>query len=343
MDHDAFVLAAGFGTRLQPLTHHRPKPLVPVCGVPMLAYALALCARHDLRRVVVNAHHLADQIGAWHGRQLTDHGPVDVHVAVEAPEILGTGGGLRAVRDRLAPAFAVVNADVLSNVDLTALRAAVRPGGAAMALRPHEADRFGHVSADASDTVVELVDLAAATPHGDVRRDTHFTGLHALHRDALDLVPDGPACIVRTAYRALVPQRRVAALRHAGTWLDVGDPAAYLAANLAVLTTHLALPLDPTAHAAWARLARGAVGEVPDGVEVVGTAWVGPGADVGRGVVLHDSVVGPGAVVPDGTRLTRCVVWDGVVIPAGTWRDGLFFGRPGVSDWLHVPTVTRQA
>ncbi|MBW2255743.1 MAG: NTP transferase domain-containing protein [Deltaproteobacteria bacterium] len=64
---DAFILAAGFGTRLRPLTHHRPKPLLPVCGVPMLAYTLALCHRHGLRDVVVNAHHLADQLRPWEG------------------------------------------------------------------------------------------------------------------------------------------------------------------------------------------------------------------------------------------------------------------------------------
>src|SRR4029079_14056952 len=55
---NAFVLAAGLGTRMRPLTEHRPKPLVPVCGVPLLAYSLALCARHGLRDVVVNAHWL---------------------------------------------------------------------------------------------------------------------------------------------------------------------------------------------------------------------------------------------------------------------------------------------
>ena len=68
--HQAFVLAAGFGTRLRPLTTLKPKPLVPVCGVPMLSYALALCARHGLSPVVVNAHHLADQLRPWAGRSV---------------------------------------------------------------------------------------------------------------------------------------------------------------------------------------------------------------------------------------------------------------------------------
>src|SRR5690606_10371433 len=139
---------------------------------------------------------------------------------IETPAILGTGGGLRFARGHLAERFAVVNADVLTDVDLRALLDLVPAGGAAMALRPHAADaaRYGVVAADATGTVVRLADVASASPAGVVRDDTHFTGLHALDRSTLALVPDGEACVVRTAYRALVPQRRVRALRHTGTW-----------------------------------------------------------------------------------------------------------------------------
>lgn len=323
MSRTGFVLAAGLGTRLRPLTEHRPKPLVPVAGVPMLAYALALCARHGMDRVVVNAHHLAEQILPWTGLREG----VDVAVAVEAPEILGTGGGLRAVRHHLAERFVVVNADVLSDVDLAALRDAVPPGGAAMALRPHAEDaaRYGVVAADATGTVVRLARVAQAEAEGPVALDTHFTGLHALDRSTLERVPDGFACIVRTAYAELVPERRVRGLRHPGTWLDVGDPAAYLAANRAVLDG-AAVPLDPfprAAHAVRPGRVHGDASGFP-GLSVDGTAWIGPGARLGRGVRLEASVVGHGASVPADTRLRRCVVWDGADVPPGDHADTIF-------------------
>jgi len=213
---DAFILAAGFGTRLRPLTNHRPKPLVPVCGIPMLTYALALCHRHGLREVVVNAHHLGEKLRQWEGL----HEGVRVSLSIEEPEILGTAGGLKLVADRLAPTFVVVNGDVLTDVDLHTLRALVPPDGGAMALRPRGADRYGVVAADATSTVVELVDVARATPVGEVDRTTHFTGVHALARSTLGLVPEGYACVVRTVYQALVPGRSVRALHHDGLWLD---------------------------------------------------------------------------------------------------------------------------
>ncbi len=317
--YDAFVLAAGLGTRLRPLTAHRPKPLVPVCGVPMLAYSLALCAKHDLRRVVVNAHWLWEQIAAWEG----DHEGVRVAVAVELPEILGTGGGLRAVRHDLKPRFVVVNADVINDVDLTRLIGAVPPGGAAMALRSDaEASRYGIVAADAAGRVAELVQVAKSEPEGAVERSTHFTGIHAMDREALELVPDGFACIVRTAYRRLVPERKVAAIRHPGVWLDIGDVPAYLEANLAVLDGGLRLPLDPFERAAWARTASGEHGNSRTiaGITVEGPAWIGPAANLGYGSRLKRTIVGAGARIPPGTVLEDCVVWDGVDVPEGIHR-----------------------
>lgn len=321
MNRPAFVLAAGLGTRLQPLTLHRPKPLVPVCGVPMLAYALALCHRHGLDRVVVNAHHLAEQLQVWEGV----HEGVDVRISVESPEILGTGGGLKLAAPHLAERVAVVNADVLCDVDLRALLDAVPDGGAALSLRPHEVEVYGPVLADSTGTIVKLRHHASTDPVGDVADDTHFTGIHALHRSVLGRVPEGFACIVRSAYKQMVGERRLRGVRHEGLWLDVGDPAAYLSANLAVLTTAVPLPLDPFPRAAFATGPRGQVGQCPPGVTVTGSAWVGAEAALGRGVVLQDTVIGERALVAPGAELTRCVVWDGARVPAGSWRNAIFF------------------
>lgn len=332
MPHTAFVLAAGFGTRLRPLTDHRPKPLVPVCGVPMLAYALALCARHGLDDVVVNAHWLAGALWPWAG----EREGVRVRVVVEAPEILGTGGGLKAVAASLAPRVAVVNADVLCDVDLGALLAAVPVGGAAMAVRPSpEVERYGVVAADADGRVVRMrhVEVPGTAP---IARDAHGTGLHALDRDVLARLPDGFCDIVGDAYLDLVREGRIHAVRHPGTWLDVGDPAAYLDANLRVLDGDVAVPLDPHARAAFSRDAAGrtvgeapgeAHGGAPGKARLVGPVWIGAGARV-EGARVERSVVGDGARVAPGARLRRCVVWDGAEVPPGE-HEGVVFHDGG--------------
>ncbi len=324
--YDVFVLAAGLGTRMRPLTEHVPKPLVPICGVPLLSWNLALCARHGLRHVVVNAHWLSDQVEAWAG----EHEGVSVAVSTELPDILGTGGGLKKVAADLAEQFVVLNGDVLHDVDLRALLDAVRPGGGAMALRPdaEAAPRYGVVAADESGTVVALTSLASAPAEGAVARDTHFTGIHALDRAALARVPEGFACIVRTAYTELVPERRVGAIRYGGPWLDAGDPAAYLDANLQVLLGRVRGALDPFARAGFAIDASGATRGDPslvDGVDVRGPVWVGPGAQLAPGVVLERAVVGAGASVEPGASLRDTVVWDGVSAPSERHERAIVF------------------
>lgn len=320
MTATAFVLAAGLGTRLRPLTEHLPKPLVPVCGVPLLSWSLALAARHGLTEVVVNGHWLAEELEPWEG----EHEGVVVRLSIERPDILGTGGGLKAVEDQLAEQFVVLNGDVLHTVDLTELLKAVPPGGAAMALRPdpEQAPRYGIVAADASGTVTRLTSLASAPAEGAVREDTHFTGIHALDRRALALVPEGFACVVRSAYVGLVPKRNVGSIRYDGPWLDCGDPEAYLQTNLSVLRGEVVGALDPFARAAYARGPSGDVGDpgLLDGVEVAGHVWIGAGAQVGRGACLEDCVIGAGAVVEPGVRLARSVVWDGVKVQGSAER-----------------------
>lgn len=316
--YQAFVLAAGLGTRMRPLTEHRPKPLVPVCGVPLLSYSLALCARHGLREVVLNAHWLAEQVEMWTG----EHEGVHVSVSTERPDVLGTGGGLRKVASLLAPRFVVLNGDVLHNTDLTALLAVLPDGGAAMTLRrdPENAPRYGIVAQDSAGHIVELTTVARAEPQGAVDRTTHFTGIHAMTTDALQLVPaSGFACVVRTAYRSLVPEHKVTALLADGPWLDAGDPESYLDANLQVLSGRHVLPLDPFARAAFARTGDGRTfGDrtAAGGAEIRGACWIGHGAKLGEGVTLRDTIIGEDAAVADGADLDRVVVWDGLVAPA---------------------------
>lgn len=214
----AFVLAAGLGTRLRPLTLHTPKPLLPVEGRAMLDHVLALLRAHGHHEVVVNAHWLSEQIVAWAADR------PGVSVSVE-PTILGTGGGLRAARERLAERFVVVNGDILCDVDLSRLWAEDAP--AVMALRPQSTPVHTGVGL-LRDPVGEAgVVTGIRGVVGTSTDDLHFTGVHVLRRDVLDLVPPGEQCVIRTAYRALIPDGHVRGVVHTGRWTDIGTVPEY--------------------------------------------------------------------------------------------------------------------
>ncbi len=117
----AFVLGAGLGTRLRPLTNHCPKPLIPVGGHPLITWAFRhLAGELGIDRLVVNTHHLAGEFtkvfpdGEWNG--------MPVHFRHE-PTLLDTGGGLANVRDLLPPgeSIALYNGDILCDAPLAPL------------------------------------------------------------------------------------------------------------------------------------------------------------------------------------------------------------------------------
>jgi len=286
-----------------------------------LDQSVALLRKHGIQQAVVNAHHLPDAIDAW-----ADSCDMELHVSVESPQILGTGGGLVHAVEHLADSFVILNGDVACDVDLGALFMGLTGSLATMVLRVRApGERYGLIGTDAQERVVDLVGLARAEPEGDVRKDRHFTGIHGMRREALELIPNQQACVIRTAYQALVPDRQVAAQHHAGLWLDLGDPARYLRANRMVLRDEVDLPLHPWDMVSFGiRLSGREVGqksevEIHPSSALVGPIWMGPGASVGANVRLGSEVVlGAGCRVGAGARLRRCVVWDGAEVPPET-------------------------
>ena len=129
----AVVLAAGFGTRLRPLTLSRPKPLLPVMGEPMLGRILDMLVAWGVEEIKVNAHYLADQVEAFVREYQGDAaGAKGVSITVSREEaILGTGGVLRPLRAWIADdPFWLVNGDiVIEDLDPEPIEEAFEKGG----------------------------------------------------------------------------------------------------------------------------------------------------------------------------------------------------------------------
>jgi mannose-1-phosphate guanylyltransferase len=177
----AFLLAAGLGTRLRPITESTPKCLLPIGGTPLVDLWLNALAESGVDEVLVNAHHLAHLVRA----HLTARaGPPLVHL-VEEPQLLGSAGTLRANRDFVAgePMFLAVNADNLTDFDLHLLIDAHRAGGAIATLALFRAARpceCGVVEVE-DGRVVGYVEKPA-----DPSSDLANAGMYAFHPCVLD-------------------------------------------------------------------------------------------------------------------------------------------------------------
>ena len=114
----AFLLAAGLGTRLRPLTNDLPKCLVPIHGKPLLSYWIELMEKHHITQVLINLHHLPEQVKNFIQNYPS---PSITFQLYDEPELLGSGGTLRENKDfvRAEKDFFILYADNLTNINLT--------------------------------------------------------------------------------------------------------------------------------------------------------------------------------------------------------------------------------
>lgn len=229
----AMVLAAGRGTRLAPLTHTTPKPLVPVAGRPFLEHILDFLRAGGIREVVLNLHHLGRAI-EQHLGDGTRFG-LTVRYSWENP-ILDTGGGIKHAESLLAgEPFVVLNGDSLLELRLQEVveHHLTQGAVATLVVRPDpEAARYGLVELDADDRVRRVVGL----PRGEVPdglRGFMFPGLHVFQPGIFQWMEAGVACsVMRVTYpRLLAAGVRVAGFVTRARWINIDTPAALAAAD----------------------------------------------------------------------------------------------------------------
>ena len=273
------VLAAGYGTRLRPLTDERPKPLVPIGDRPLIHHLAERLRDAGIVRLVVNSHHHAD---AFRGAEI-DALPLQP-VVLHEPEILGTAGGVHNACEALGPGDVLVwNGDILADVDIAALGLIHAQQQTAATLAVCEAaEQPGTIGLDAEGKVVRL----RAERYGVEVRSADFVGIQVLAAGLrAKLPPQG--CLVADLYQpALREGARVIAASVVRRWQDVGTPAAYLEANLRWLDDQ----------------GQG--------------SFIGPGARLDALVSVDRSVVGRGAAVSGSGLLRRVVAWPGAHVQA---------------------------
>ncbi|WP_298259063.1 nucleotidyltransferase family protein [uncultured Litoreibacter sp.] len=209
----AMVFAAGFGTRMGALTQSRPKPLIEVAGRALLDHALDVVRDAEVR-AVVNAHYKSDMVAAHLNTR------PNVELLVETPDILDTGGGLKAALPHLGsdPVFTLNSDAVWAGPNpLDCLRNAWQPErmGALLLLVPL-ARTVGYTRAG----------NFAVDNEGRLTRDTNglvYTGAQILHTDGLAQITETQFSLNRL-WDQMLPSKQVYGVEYSGYWADVGTP-----------------------------------------------------------------------------------------------------------------------
>lgn len=293
----AMILAAGFGTRLFPLTIDRTKPAIPFLGKPLVGYVAEYIAKFGFEDVVVNLHHQPESVkkalgdGAAFG--------VKIHYTIEEPEILGTAGALDHARFLLEDdTFLIINGKIITDIDISAAIETHKKSDAlaTMVLKPnYNHERFTIVETEGDSitgfgdfpkllTVDQLSNLESqpSTP-------LMFTGIHILEPRVFDYIPRGVySDIVPTFYNPAIKNgERIVAHVADGNWFELSTIPRYLDISMAMLD-----------------------GQTEKLIK-------GENCQISNAATVKDSVIWDDVTIADGAELYRTIIADGVRIKSG--------------------------
>jgi mannose-1-phosphate guanylyltransferase len=323
---DAMIVAGGQGTRLRPLTDTTYKPLIEFCGRPFLEGVMDRLATAGITRVwlVVGAdtepfERALQEPAAALGMQL---------VCVPEPEPLDTAGGVRSVADQVDGAFLVLNGDVLTDVDFTAVVTAHQRSGAEATIvltRVEDTSTFG-VCVREGTRVVEFVEKP---PPGTLAgQDAVNAGTYVLTPEVFDGYGPGRLSFERQVFPDLLARGgHIEGFVWEGVWADLGTPDRYREGIRLALDGALDWPpvTEVPERSPGVRVHPDA--DVADDATLAAPVLVCEGAVVGAGATVGPySVVGVGAEVHAGASLHHAVLFKDAVFGADVTATGLLAG-----------------
>jgi mannose-1-phosphate guanylyltransferase len=299
----AMLLCAGLSTRLGKLGAECPKPLLPVCGIPILHYGITNLVAHGVRDLVVNTHHRADLIR----EALGDGSRFGARIQYShEPAILGTGGGLKHALPLLDPdsrdePFISINGKLIFDLDVTALLDAYHRAGDIRGMmvvqRVPDAKQWGAVDVRFDERGPFVVNVLGDGEH-------MFCGVHVTRPSVMARLPDGESDSIRQGYLPWMHAgERVAAYEHTGGYFaEHSTPERYIESSWALMAgarlrhpPGTATGIDPSA-------------QVDRTATIVGPVKICAGAVVAPGIT-----VGPNVVIGARARVSRSleqtIVW----------------------------------
>jgi NDP-sugar pyrophosphorylase family protein len=322
----AYIMAAGLGTRLYPLTGLTSKPMVPILNRPVMEHLLNLLHRHGVFEAAANLHYHPDKIRRYFGDGSAFG--VDLRYNLER-ELLGTAGGASAFREFLGGGtFIVVSGDGLTDIDLTAFVAAHRRNGGIASLAVQQVgdpSLYGVVVHDAGGRITGFQEKPAA---GDALSDLCNCGIYAFEPAIFDYVPAGVFVdwakdVFPALLAADVPFYR---WRLESYWNDVGNIEQYRLSNFDALLGRVKLDVPGRQIQPGVWVGQGT--QIDPGVRIEAPVLIGAGCLIeSEAELIGPLIIGDGCVIERGAVLEGMINWEGVRTGRGSQLAGSILGR----------------
>lgn len=335
----AVILVGGQATRLRPLTVNTPKAIVPVLNTPFLEHVFRHLRRHRVTDIVLAQHHLAGPIEDYLGDG-SRFGVRVTYVIEDSPA--GTAGAVKNVEKHLDEAFLVMNGDIFTDLDITAMVELHRLRGAkaTIALTPVEdPTAYGLIETDVRGRVTRFLEKP---DWREVTTNMINAGTYVLEPDVLAQVPPGThVSIERETFPLLLDSGQpVYAYSSSGYWMDMGTPEKYLQLHRDLLGGRSrwyspATPdevrigeqchVDPSAEIKGPVIVGDGCSVGPE-VKLVGPVVIGSGCSVGEGSIVEDSVLWWQVSVGERVTVRSSVVANNCRLDSGSHVDGSVLG-----------------
>ncbi|EKD26035.1 MAG: nucleotidyltransferase family protein [uncultured bacterium] len=233
MIQTAFILAAGFGTRLQPWTFQFPKPMLTILNKPVILWHIDNLIKNGIKNIIINSHHLKYKLKSlvefyvYEKLQLED---LKLTI-LEEGQILGTGGPLYAVKDFVnEDNFFVINSDVIYQINLHDCAGfhVSHKQISTMIVRNSDKKELNQVYTDSHQNIIRVAEISFDNSK-QYSKINAFTGIHVINKKIFEYVEkDKFQCIIRNVYKSAASNGCIIKAFHSNEyWIDIGDIQSY--------------------------------------------------------------------------------------------------------------------
>ncbi|MBU1975066.1 MAG: nucleotidyltransferase family protein [Nanoarchaeota archaeon] len=219
----AVILAGGKGTRLKPITHEIPKPLVLVQGKPVLEYNIELMRMYDIRNIIISIGYRGDKIKEYFG----DGRKLGVNITyVEEKEPLGTAGPLKLAEHLLTDSFVLCNGDELKDINLHEMfnfHKDNKARGTIALTTVEDPSRYGVANLEGN----KILDFIEKPTPGNAPSNLINSGLYILEPETIKLVKNTPCSIEKDIFPILAERGNLFGYPFSGQWFDTGTLERY--------------------------------------------------------------------------------------------------------------------
>ena len=315
----AMILAAGFGTRLKPLTNDLPKPLFPILNQPILEHTLQFLRSQNIQDIAINLHHKPEKIINYFGDGKKFG--VNLHYSLEE-KILGTAGGIKKLQSFFKDdSFYVINSDVLADINLKDVMRFHKEKKSKLTLvvrKVSNTNKYQSILRSDQGRIINF--LGHSITNSKNSTQVMFTGIQILEPDIFSRIPENKFCgTTEDVFPKMIMDGLPAyGYLHKGYWIDIGTRETYIKAHADVLDGGLVLKTHPSLNPEE----NSTIPPVHIGKDckITQEAKVGPNVVLGNncylypGAVVKNSILWPGVKVENGCTVQNSIIGTGVTI-----------------------------